>query len=112
MGVIDSTVSYKVCIFVSSIGDSRAQSARCWLISKLQGHHAAIVWQVLCLETSRVSAETYEMERPDADLRSLDEALERAVIGPLVRILRLTDERLTCFNHDDRPASATLPTAR
>jgi len=39
--------------------------------------------QVLCLETSRASSETYEMERPDVDLRSLDEALERAIIGPL-----------------------------
>ena len=39
--------------------------------------------QVLCFETSRASSETYEMERPDVDLRSLDEALERAVIGPL-----------------------------
>ncbi len=35
------------------------------------------------METSRASSETYEMERPDVDLRSLDEALERAVIGPL-----------------------------
>ncbi len=38
---------------------------------------------MLCLEASRASNEMYEMSRPDVDLRSLDDALERAVIGPL-----------------------------
>jgi hypothetical protein len=35
------------------------------------------------LEASRASDQTYEMSRPDVDLRSLDDALQRAVIGPL-----------------------------